>query len=276
MNRLRVAAWLAVPLLSGALPLFAHGGAEQQIAALSARLEKAPRDAGLHLRRGELHRTAGHRQAALADFARAEALDPNLPGVHLARGLLFLAEDQPDAAQQALDRFLAHRPDHVEGLVARARAWMRLGEPRAAADDYSRALAGRPDPGVYVERGRAALGPGGPGPEAALKGLDEGIARLGPLVALEIPAIDLEVQLGRYDAALTRLDRIAAQSARQDRWLVRRGEILARAGREAESRAALARALAAIEGLPAHRRAAPATLALEAQVRAALAPEGTP
>ena len=74
----------------------------------------------------------------------------------------------------------------------------------------------------------------------------------------------------RYDAALARLERIAAQSPRKERWLARRGEILRQAGRTAESREAFGKALEAIQSLPSYHRSTKATVELENRVRAAL------
>jgi hypothetical protein len=79
-------------------------------------------------------------------------------------------------------------------------------------------------------------------PEAALEALDEGLARLGPVVALASRAIEIERARGRADATLERLDRLAAFASRQETWLTRRAEILEEAGRPAEARAAWAAA----------------------------------
>lgn len=98
----------------------------------------------------------------------------------------------------------------------------------------------------------------------------EGIRQLGPLVLLELPALELDVQLKRYDAALQRVDVLAAHSPRQEEWLRRRGEILELAGRPAEARAAWAAAWAALETLPPHRRQVPAAEQLAATIQAAL------
>jgi predicted Zn-dependent protease len=104
-------------------------------------------------------------------------------------------------------------------------------------------------------------------PEAALGGLDEGIARLGPLVSLEQPAIELELQARRWDQALHRLDRLAAQSPRKESFHERRGQILLQAGRRAEARQAFRAALFALAALPPAQRATPAMAELEARLR---------
>jgi len=101
-------------------------------------------------------------------------------------------------------------------------------------------------------------------------GLDEGIQKLGPLVTLQLTAIDLELRRRNYDAALARLDGITSQSERKETWLVRRGEILKLAGRQEEARAAFNAALVAIESLPPARRQSRTVTTLELRARSAL------
>jgi hypothetical protein len=93
---------------------------------------------------------------------------------------------------------------------------------------------------------------------------------MGPLVTLELQAIDLDSGLKRYDSALRRIDAVMARLQRKESWLVRKGQILKLAGREKESRAAYETALAAIEHLPAAHRNTRATLQLETTIRSAL------
>ncbi len=76
----------------------------------------------------------------------------------------------------------------------------------------------------------------------------------GPIITLQLYATELELRKKRPDAALARLEQIAARWARKESWLARRGEILEQAGRHADAREAYAAALAAIETLPASRR----------------------
>ena len=99
---------------------------------------------------------------------------------------------------------------------------------------------------------------------------DAGLERLGQPVTLQLYAIELELTRGRHDAALARLDRIAAQANRQETWLVRRGEILESAGRVEEARVAYSAALEAIKTLPASRRANRAVKTLQDEAEAAL------
>ena len=247
-------------------PVGAHGPLHEQIAELNARIDHDPRDAGLYLRRGELYGLHGDCDAALADFDRVARLAPALAAVDLARGKALFRAGRLAPAQDALDRFLAREPDHPDGNVTRARVLVKLGDYQAAVRDYGRAIAmwERPEPEHYVEWAQAfaALGD----LERAVRALDDGIAKLGPIVSLQIPAIDLELAVGRVEAALARVDAIASRAPRPEPWLARRGEILERAGRAAEARRAYEVALAGLR----LARATRATGELESKLRAAL------
>lgn len=174
-------------------------------------------------------------------------------------------------ARLVLDRFLRHQSNHVEGLVTRARVLAKLGSRDLAARDFTRALSITltPEPELYLERANVLAGEGH-NIEEALRGLDEGINRLGPIVTLQLLAIDLELRRNNYSAALARLDTITEQSERKEMWLVRRGEILKSAGRNEEARAAFSAALIAIESLPLERRQSRAISELQVRARSGL------
>jgi tetratricopeptide (TPR) repeat protein len=139
-----------------------------------------------------------------------------------------------------------------------------------AVADYSQAIVNQPSPraGDYLER--AQLQATISGPAVALKGLDEGLARLGWTLTLQMLAVDCEVACGNYDAALTRLETILTRSARRESWLARKGEILHKAARLAESRSTFEAALAAINSLPPRLVAAEKTTALRAGIETEL------
>jgi tetratricopeptide (TPR) repeat protein len=257
-------------------PAVAHGPLDEQITALTERIERDPYDAKLYLRRGELLGEHGEPEAALADFDRADRLDPGLSAAAHARGTLLFRVGRLAEAKLALDRFLAVQPDNPDALSTRARAHAGLGRPGNAVADYTSAIRARQKradavPDDYLERARLLAGWGSEHTLEALRGLDEGIAQLGPLVSLELCAIDLELAAGRRDAALARLAVVAAQSPRKEQWLVRQAEILEEAGRSVEARLAYEQAAGALEVLPSRHRRTRATLELERRVQEALA-----
>ena len=248
----------------------AHGDLDQQIAAATARIESQPHRADLYLKRGELHRAHRDFTLALADYDRAAALDPGLASVDLARAGMGFEADRLDVALDEIERFLDRRPDYAEGRALHARILARLGRPLDAADEWARAIATtpRPRPEYYLERAQALAVVGRI--DEALGTLDEGLRRLGSVVTLELAATEMEVSRARYDAALARVDRLAAAASRKEQWLLQRGVILERAGRPAEAREAFTAALKAVETLPEARRRTRAVEEIETRSRNAL------
>jgi predicted Zn-dependent protease len=226
------------------------------------------------LRRGETHRLHQDWDAAARDFDRAEELDPKLPGLHYARGKLLLDLGKLPAAKRELDQALAIEPKHVDARLTRARVLMKLHHAAAAVKDYRRVLedSGRPEPDYYLEAADATVAAGGRNARAeALALVDKGSMRLGDPPQLALRALALETELKRYDAALARIDRLAAASPRSESWDERRGDVLRQAGREQEARASYQAALDAIARLSPHRAATRATEELKARLEQKLA-----
>ena len=250
----------------------AHPEIEARVEIVTKQIEREPGNAALFIKRGQLHHTHRDWEAALRDFDRAAELDPNAYVIHVRRGETLLEAGRAEDAKQALDKFLGFNGDHAEANVLRARALAQLGAVNEAIADLNRAIARstRPQPDWFLERARLSATQVD-GIDEALRGLEEGMTRLGPLVTLETLAIDLELRRGRHDAAVARIDKLASLMPRKEQWLVRRAEVLADAGRVSEARDSLNAALTAINTLPASRRRTKAVLDLEAQARASLA-----
>jgi tetratricopeptide (TPR) repeat protein len=246
----------------------AHDEPAQEIATLSARGGLAARD---HLRRGDLFRLSGQWTRAAADYDSALALGAEPSDVVVCRAALTLDQGRPRETLAALDRLLAGFPRHERALSLAADACEALGRQRDAAARLDRliAITGTPTPEHYLRRARLQLEAAPDRAGQALEGLDQGIARLGPLVTLESEAIRIEVARGRPDAALRRLERIAPVLAPHEA-LERRGVLLAASGRHEAARAAFAAALAEIESLAPARRGSASVAQRAARLRAAL------
>lgn len=234
------------------MPVGAHDGLHEQIARATAQIRYSPRSAPLYLARAELYRAHDERRRALIDYATALELDPSLDAVHLARGRFYVQTHQPRRAVVDLDRFLERHPDHADASAWRARAHAALSHGTAALADYDRAIAATATPDLILDRARLARRLSPADPDAALAGLNQGIAALGPIPSLVQEALDIEIAAARYDAALERLDRL--DGAGQPLWLAARGDILARAGRPTAARDAYLRALTVIAELPPPRQ----------------------
>lgn len=258
----------------GAAPgtLYAHAEIDARVAAVAKQIVADPRNAELYLKRAELHRLHQDWAAALADYQRAEQLARHLEVVFY-RGRMWLNAGRLDLAKSALDHFLRIKPHHANALRVRARVLSRLGDPLAAADDLDKAITrfDTPTPDLYLERARLLVSAGSAHSDRALRGLDQGIARFGPLVTLIQFAVDVETARGRHTAALTRIDALPDGVKHLPLWLARRGDSLAAAGHAKEAKVAYAAALTAIERLPTRRRRTSAVAALETRLRQSLA-----
>lgn len=242
---------LALVLAAAALRLTAHPETAAARAELDRLIVEFPTEPELYLRRAELRLEHAEWPEAEADLRRAAALAPKSPRVALGLGQVCLGRGEFAAARGHFDATLALTPRDAEALILRARTRARLSDPAGAHADYSAALAQleTPSPDLFLARAALPLAP-----DVALRGIDEGLARLGPALPLIERALALELQLGRFDAALARLDTLLIGAERKEAWLKRRGDILAAAGRPAEARTAYAAALAAITALPAWLR----------------------
>lgn len=255
-------------LASGA---WGHPGLDVQLARVSALIENSPTNAALFLQRAELHRLHSEFALALADIAVAGELKSGTPDVALARARVFSDAGRTRDALLAAEDFLAGEPNHPEALVIRARCLSRLNRVREAVTDYTAAFEQipKPSPDLFLERARiqAALGRLG----EAVAGLDEGQARLGELVPLQLAAIEYERQSTAFDAALARVDKLLARNRAKETWLALRGEILEQSGRLDEARKVYQQALAGTARYSASRRGLHLTMQLEQRLRAALA-----
>lgn len=279
MGKTRAAATIlvwAVLVTVGVPGALAHLGLDLQIAELDERIEAAPRDASLRVRRGELCRLHGETARALDDFKAARRLDPSLTVVDFHLGRLYHDTGRLRAAEKTLTRFLRREPEHVTGYVERGRVRVSAGRPLEAAADLTRAIDlrraadGLPRPSWYIERARALAAGGDERLATAISGLDEGLAVLGRPVTLQLEAIELELRAGRTDSAIARLRIEAERTPRPESWLERIGDVQTDAGRTDDAARSYRAALDALERVPASRRWTPATRELEQRVRDAL------
>lgn len=169
------------------------------------------------------------------------------------------------------DQALQRSPGDGESYVGRARVLARLGQRQAAIADYWRGLERlrEPSPDYVVELARALAAEGQV--KEALRALDEGIRKLGPILPLQGYALELELGRKDNDAALARLETILARAMRKETWFARRGDIFVEAGKVAEARKSYEAALTAIDRLPGRLQQGPAMVKLRTDVNVALA-----
>jgi tetratricopeptide (TPR) repeat protein len=247
---------------------WAHGDIEEQIISVSQRIEANPTDSELYIKRGDLYRLHQDWQASLADFKQAQKLSPENREIHFYLGRLWWDSGEHESAKSELDNYLSHHPDSIGGLTLRSRVLAKMDKLPLAVNDISKAidLQSPPLPDLFLERKNLVISQGPEYFEEALRGIEEGIAAMGPLVVFLQAAIDIEVGLNRYDAALKRIGDLPETLQGLPHWMAKRGDILLYAGRKQEAFQNYFKALELIENYPKRKRRVKATLELEARL----------
>jgi len=247
--------WTCGFLLAGEPVAHAHGDDHLLIEALTEELAKSP-EADLFIRRGELFRHHSEWAKAETDFLAAARLDPSLAIVDFFRARSWLEAGAVERARPLIDRYLAKMPGEAEAWFLRGEIDAATGRFAAAAADYAEGIqhAASPRPEHFLRRARLLAAMPTPRTARVLAALDEGIARLGPVIALVDFAIALELERKDHEGALRRVAAAMAKAPRREAWLVRQGDILVQCGRAGEAVTAYRAALAAIEELPPRYR----------------------
>ncbi|MDE0038827.1 MAG: tetratricopeptide repeat protein [Gammaproteobacteria bacterium] len=241
-----------------------HGDRHEYLALLDEKIEANPDSVPHLLDRAATHRRLGHFEASLADLDRVVAFSPGNRQVHYLRGLTHLRGGSLPEAEASLRRYLKSEPENAAGHTALAETLTGQGRHVAAAEQYTLAIAAQPVavPDHYLARANAYRAAGSPYLGIAIKGLDEGMSSIGPLITLQRLAIEIELDRGDHAKAIARVDEVLANAPRKETWLVRKGRILASAGQETAALEAFRSARAAVESLPVRVRSSPAMTAL--------------
>lgn len=258
----------------------AHGEIDERIGGMDLRIAADGDDPMLYLLRADLHREHRNWASATSDIQSARALAPDNLNVEFYRALLLRDIGELAEAERALIRYVERAPAWSGPKVPlhkvlQVLAAMLIDQGRSCEAalklDHAVAAAERPGPQLYLSRARQFVRCDPPDYDMAIRGLDEGIDRLGPgATVLEQHAIDLELARGSVDRALERIDAQITRAPERPSIWIRRAELLEKAGRPAEALAAYRQAQDAINTMPERARATRGARALARQAQAGI------
>jgi len=245
----------AVPAVQG------HGDVHQAIVMLTEELGAQPENTRLLFERATLYAHYDHWTEALADLDKIAAVEPGHATQPALRASVLRRSGKPAEARVLQEAFLQKYPRHARVRGDYAQTLADLQDTAGALRELDALIgaAEHPPPDAVAFRLRLAEAAD---PAAALAWLDRFLTR-HPLPVFQEEALRLELQLGRAEAALARLDRMTAAAPRPEFLLLRKAELLQAAGdKQAAARAARA-AQEAIAKLPAHVRSTKACAELK-------------
>ncbi len=218
--------------------------AADEAAELTALLAKEPNRVDLLKQRGVLYRLEGILDESLADLNRAGQLNPSDREVRLQRGLTLSALRRDAEAEAELDAFL-----NAESGVGRAHGYAERGHIRArtgrtdlAVADLTAAIAVLPALDLYLARGKIQESAGQSA--AAAAGYQEALTRLGHVPALTEALLRVQIAQGQFQSALSVIDQELAWAPVKTAWWLRRAEVLAASGQQAQAQTELEKGLA--------------------------------
>ncbi|EIC20522.1 O-linked N-acetylglucosamine transferase, SPINDLY family protein [Thiorhodovibrio frisius] len=169
--------------------------------AISEAISLNPTDASYHAHAGELLKSMGKLEEALANYRTAAGLAQTDADLYLNIGIIFDRLKRFSEAIHAYDRALRYRPNHPETHFNRGRALMQCGRERDAVSAFDAALACREDYAkAYHCRGLCldAL----KRPEDALAAFDAALSVQGNLAESHFFRGTTLLQLGRLHEAV--------------------------------------------------------------------------
>lgn len=222
-------------LLSSAPLAHGHGAYHEELQRTDEEIAAHPNDGSHWFRRGWLNVLHGEWQTALIDLEKADRLEPGKYATDWMRGQALMAGGKFDAAKSVLDDFLTKHPQHGGAQATRARVLDKLEQHEAALTDFREALlkTQNPEPDLVVEVAEALVAQ--KHVEEAADIVDLHLKRIGHSPGLVMKALELEVTLGRVDAALSRIDAMQKTAPRPEPWMAKRATILAQGGRAEEA-----------------------------------------
>ncbi|BCU76365.1 tetratricopeptide repeat protein [Luteolibacter sp. LG18] len=247
----------------------AHPDARESLQEIDKQLVGNPLDVSLLVAKAAVLRGVEELDAASKTLDEAERLAPASPEVALGRAQLLLACDNDRGARMMADAIVRAHPRFPNGWEFLASLQQKAGETDGAIDSLRKHLAfsERFHADDFTACARLLETRAKPGDrEEAVRILDDGIAKLGCMTGLHIMAANLEVSLGRHDAALGHYDALAARYRPRPEWAVARAGILLQANRPKDAAAAFDAAIAMLDALPPARREGPEVVKLRASL----------
>lgn len=248
--------YLAFSIVAVTMSLSAHPDPSHTLQELQQHLDEAPNDRALLTQKAELLLSTGNTQLAEPVIKKLHQLYPTQEDVQLLEVKFLQHTNSPETLEKARALTTAH-PTSAATWTFVSLIENKSGNRDAAIAAMVTALKlnSKPDPSHVMtcaswlrERGKDG------DRENAITLLDQGLDKLGILPGMHQQAIDIELDLGRHDDALKRVDLLTSKLRPSVDLSLRRAKILESAGRFKEAASACDAALGLMDILPRSRK----------------------
>jgi tetratricopeptide (TPR) repeat protein len=271
--RPQILAWISLILALTIVGAEGHGAYHDVLAEFDKHIARDPTNVDLLVRRARLHLSHEEWASALIDLERVDRLETRKVSTDGLRGQALNQGRQWGGALYSLNAHLRLEPTDSDALFERGRARFHLGDLNAA-DDYRESFKAEATSAPAPERVLEAADVirRRDGAQGAAGFIEKIIAdhRASADPSVVERAMNLALECSSYDAALKHIAALQQLAPRAERWMARRAEVLAMAGRAAEAKSAWIALRDRLLALPNLERGVPAMQELMAAAERSL------
>lgn len=248
------------------VPVQAHEDIELQIESLNQELSVDTNNGEHYLKRAELHRIHQDWRAALEDYDRAEQFGVASDILNFYKGRMYFEAGEEESALALLNKAIAAMPSHVPSLVERSK--LSIHPKYSAVSDLDRAiqLSSNPSPDLFLNRANLIIANDANDIEKMISGLEQGVARLGPLVSLIEFGVNQSEVFGRWETAQKLIEDLPAILRQSPKWLFKEGQIQEKLTNKDVAQQLYKNALQKIKELPPSRANSAANIELKSLI----------
>jgi len=252
--------------------VLAHGLVHNRVQELSHKIEHAPNDPSLYLRRGRAQQDAALWLEAIKDYQQAYALDNNAHEALYWLGYAYFHSGNLDPALSYAHRYLAAAPVSPLGHALLARIYAKKSMAMKSLKHFDNAISldTTPPPDLYLERAKMLALHLPSEQKLIAQGLSSGIERHGNLVVFVKMLIELHEQQRNYMTALSWVDQLPKALSSSPNWLIRKAELYHANGQLDQAKTTYQHTLKALSAMPQHKQNLPFYRSLRARATSQL------
>lgn len=251
-------------------PASSHTDIELQIKSLDEQIQTVSNNGELYLKRAELHRRHLSWNEALVDFKNAEQHGISPDSLYFFRGRLYQESNQENLALQYLTAAIESYPNHFEAYIERSKLPSRAILEAVKDLDKAISLLEKPSPDLYLNRAKFLANAGPENFERLMKGLQDGVNKLGSIVSLLEFAIKHCMSEQNWIMAQQQIEQLPSLLRQSPKWLYIEGQIQGHLNNSDHAKKLYQEALDKIANLPKARSNSSAMLQLKSEIQTAL------